>query len=115
MNEVDNYIDAFNSDTVSRLKKLREIAHKTIPKQFEKISYGVPTICDENGKYIAYFAGYNDFVSIYPVHLTLMERVIEKYKSGKSTVRFKNSEPLPEKLISEIFKNLYEAYLLRIK
>jgi uncharacterized protein YdhG (YjbR/CyaY superfamily) len=113
MNSVDKYINGFDTLTKTRLMKLREISHNSIPELFEKISYGVPTVCDKNGKYIAYFAGYKDFVSIYPVHLTKMAGEIEKYKSGKSTVRFKNSEPLPEKLISEIFAKLYEAYLTK--
>lgn len=115
MNEVDKYINSFDKETKARLLKLREIANKSIANQFEKISYGVPTICDEKGKYIAYFAGYKNFVSIYPIHLTKLTGEVEKYKSGKSTVRFKNSEPLPEKLISEIFTKLFEAYLLKAK
>lgn len=111
--DVDNYIAQFDRTTKQRLVQLRVLAHKNIPDAHEKISYGVPTICDENGTYIAYFAGYKNFVSIYPVHLAEKVNGIEKHLSGKSTARFNNSEPLPEEIVTKLFTNLYLAYQSR--
>lgn len=111
--DVDQYLAGFEGQTKLRLIKLRSMAHQQIPGAFEKISYGVPTICDANGKYIAYFAGYKDFVSVYPVHLAETIKGLEKHLSGRSTARFKNSEPLPEPIIEQIFKNLLDSYTER--
>lgn len=111
--DVDDYINEFAGITKDRVLRLREIAHAVVPNASEKISYGVPTICDEKGAYIAYFAGYKDFVSIYPVHQAVPISELERYLSGKSTARFKNSDPLPEELITQLFVNLNEAYKRR--
>jgi uncharacterized protein YdhG (YjbR/CyaY superfamily) len=113
--DVTNYIDSFEGVTRARLQKLRELAHANIPHANEKISYGVPTICDEKGKYIAYFAGYDEFVSIYPVHLAEPVDGIDKHLYGKSTARFKHNEPLPEKMINKLFANLLLSYNSRKK
>ncbi len=111
--DVTNYIEHFDEATKKRLLRLRELAHENIPNANEKISYGVPTLCDDKGKYIAYFAGYDDFVSIYPIHLAEPVNGIEKHLSGKSTARFKHTEPLPEEMISKLFKNLWISYQAR--
>lgn len=108
--EVDEYIKSFREPTKARLEQLRAMAHECIPGAHERISYGVPTLCDDRGKYIAYFAGYKDFVSIYPVHLADKVKGIESHLSGKSTARFANKEPLPEAMISQLFTNLLLAY-----
>lgn len=113
--DVSNYIHTFEGVTKDRLIQLRELAHTYIPNAQEKISYSVPTLCDEKGTYIAYFAGYADFVSIYPIHLAKPVEGIEKHLSGKSTARFLHTEPLPITIISQLFENLWISYQTRNK
>jgi uncharacterized protein YdhG (YjbR/CyaY superfamily) len=113
--DVDEYIAKFEGITRERLVRLRELAHICIPAAHEKVSYGVPTICDEEGKYIVYFAGYKDFVSVYPVHLAEKVEGIEEHLSGKSTARFRHGNPLPEGLIEKLYVQLKIAHEQRSK
>lgn len=96
------YIEQFDGATKSRLLELYEIIKKTLGDADEKISYGIPTFYRDKG-YIVYFAGYKDYVSIYPVHQAKgLTEEIRPYLSGKSTARFYHSKPLPKELIIKI-------------
>ncbi len=112
---IDEYIAGFNGITHERLVELHEIIKAMLPKSSEKISYGVPTFYNDSGP-IVYFAGYKDFVSIYPVHQAVgLEYIIAPYIHGKSTARFSNDKPLPKQLIVKLVNNLEQNNLKRAK
>jgi uncharacterized protein YdhG (YjbR/CyaY superfamily) len=72
----------------------------------EAISYGIPTF-NLNGTYLIYFAAYKKHIGIYPVPTPIekMGKGFEAYKnSGKGTIQFPLSEPLPLNLISRLVK-----------
>lgn len=101
-----DYIEQFDEPTKDRLLALYEIIKKTLGNAEEKISYGIPTFYRVKG-YIVYFAGYKDYVSIYPVHQANgLAEEIKPYLSGKSTARFYHDKPLPKELIVKIVKAL---------
>ena len=113
--EFKEYISNFDGITRLRLEHIYELIKKLLPDSQEKISYGIPTFFNENGM-IVYFAGYKDFVSIYPVHLTNLEaELIKPYLHGKSTARFENNKELPEELIGKVVTGLLQANLERSK
>lgn len=92
---IRTYIDGFEDITHERLEQLYKLIATIVPHAKQKISYGVPTFYVDSGP-IVYFAGYKDFVSIYPVHHALDARdVSAPYLHGKSAARFTHSKPLP--------------------
>jgi uncharacterized protein YdhG (YjbR/CyaY superfamily) len=96
---MQEYIDRFEGVAHERLVELYALIKKLLPDAKEKISYGVPTFYNENG-YIVYFAGYPQFTSIYPVHLSAEAlELAQPYLSGKSTARFLHDQPLPLDII----------------
>ena len=98
---VDEYIDMFQGPTRAALIKLRLIARELAPTAEEVISYAIPTY-KVNGRPKLYFAGYERHVSLYPLIHDVPEdlrKELEPHISGRGTLRFNLSEPLPEDLI----------------
>ncbi len=105
---IDEYIDNFDGVTKERLSEIYQLIKNILPEANEKISYGVPTFYNSNGP-IVYFAGYKEFISIYPVHrATGLEKDVEPFLHGKSTARFIHTQPLPVNLIKKIVLVLAE-------
>jgi uncharacterized protein YdhG (YjbR/CyaY superfamily) len=100
---VDAYILGFPDDVRARLEQVRAIVHEEIPDAEERISYGVPGY-RVRGKMRVFFAGWPDFLSMYPVHEVPEEIAAEvaARKSGVATVRFPHSQPLPLDLIRSL-------------
>ena len=70
------------------------------PGTEERISYGIPTFALD-GRYLIYFAGWKQHVSVYPIPETddVLERAIAPYRTGKGTLRFPLDQPIPYDLI----------------
>ena len=89
------------------LKRVRSIIRKAVPDAQETISYGIP-MYKLDGRYVLYFAGWKQHYSVYP----FTDRLVAAFKndlapyeiSGKGTIRFPLSEPIPVKLIEGIAK-----------
>lgn len=116
LNAIDEYISSFPKEVQEKLKEIRKIAHEIAPGAGEKISYGVPTIT-QNGKYIVYFAGFKNHISIYPVTEIIEKSIdgISKYRTGKGTLQFPLNQPLPLPLIRKIVQVLKEENAKRTK
>ena len=100
---IDEYISTFPESTQNLLNKVRSTMRKAIPKAEETISYGIPTF-KLNGKYVIYFAGYKNHISVYPAPRENPEfkKELLQYKGGKGTVQFPIDQPLPTELISRL-------------
>jgi uncharacterized protein YdhG (YjbR/CyaY superfamily) len=100
---IDEYIAGFPEATQKLLNKVRSTMRKAIPKAEETISYGIPTF-KLNGRYVVYFAGYKNHISVYPAPRENPEfkKELSAYKGGKGTVQFPLDEPLPLELITRI-------------
>ena len=110
--QVTKYIQGFEATIADRLTQLREFIVATVPQAKECISYAMPAY-KVDGKILIYFAGYAKHIGMYPGRIEsydFSER-IKKYAHGKSTLQFKNSEPLP----LDIIKELLEYRLKQIK
>src|SRR5262245_10986531 len=104
-NSIDEYISTFPKDVQKILKQVRKTIKAAAPKSEEKISYGIPTFT-MNGKYLIYFAGWKNHISLYPVPVGDDEfnKEVSQYVAGKGTLKFPIEKPLPLKLITKIVK-----------
>lgn len=102
---IDEYIAGFPKETQKVLEQVRAIIKNTAPDTEETISYAIPTFT-MNKKYLIYFAGYKNHLSLYPAPTgnASFEKEIKPYWSGKGTVQFPLDKPLPIDLIKRIVK-----------
>jgi uncharacterized protein YdhG (YjbR/CyaY superfamily) len=102
---IDEYIAAFPADVQKILEELRSTIKTAAPGAQEKISYGIPTFTLK-GKYLIYFAGWKNHISMYPIPAGSEEfnRKIEPYAAGKGTLKFPLDKPLPLDLVDEMVK-----------
>ena len=104
---IDEYIAGFPPAVQRVLTRVRRTIRKAVPDGEEAISYGIPT-CKLHGRYVLYFAGWKRHYSLYPSTDALVaafEDDLAPYEvSGKGTIRFPLSEPVPVKLIEGIAK-----------
>jgi uncharacterized protein YdhG (YjbR/CyaY superfamily) len=107
---VDAYIASFPAEVQDVLKELRRRIQQIVPDATEEISYQIPTYKVE-GKAFVYFAGWKSHVSLYPIPPLEepLETEVAAYRSGKDTVRFPHSEPLPADLVSRIVTAMRNA------
>jgi uncharacterized protein YdhG (YjbR/CyaY superfamily) len=99
---MDEYITTFPEDVQGVLEKIRQTIRKTVPAADETISYQIPTF-KLDGKYLVYFAGYKNHVSLYPIPSGKeILKELAPYKAGKGTVRFPLDEPIPYDLVKKI-------------
>ena len=103
--DMDDYISGFPKDVQALLQQVRNIIKKAAPGVEERISYGIPTFNLSN-RYLIYFAGFKNHISVYPAPRESKEfkEKLSKYKGGKGTVQFPLDKPLPIGLITDIVK-----------
>ena len=100
---IDEYLAAFPPETRVVLEEMRALIREAAPDAVETISYAIPTF-DRNGRHLVHFAGYGDFVSLYPGASSFEEfgEELEPYRNAKATARFAIARPLPRDLIRRI-------------
>lgn len=98
------------------LQKLRKLVKEEVPEADETISYGIPTY-KLNGKYVVYLAAFKDHISIYPVFAEMEKELkeIAEYRTGKGTLQFSLSKPVPFSFIHKVIKCLVEINKERTK
>jgi uncharacterized protein YdhG (YjbR/CyaY superfamily) len=102
---MDDYIATFPEDVQNILKQVRSTIKAAAPKAEETISYEIPTF-KLNGKYLIYFAGWKNHISIYPIPAgdAAFRKEVEPYVSGKGTLKFPLDKPIPYQLITQMVK-----------
>ena len=103
---VTEYIAAAPPSARKRLRELRTLIKSAAPDAKEKISYGIAAFTAGN-RILLYFAGWERHVSLYPVTAAIarvLKREIKPYRSGKGTLRFSLTRPIPKGLIRRIVK-----------
>lgn len=104
---VDEYIKATDKSFLPKLKEMRALAKKLIPKGVESIKYGMPTI-ELNGKNFIHFASMKGHLGFYPSPSGVKAFESELKKKGidysKGCIRFQYEKPLPVPLITKIVK-----------
>lgn len=102
---IDEYIATFPEQVQAVLKQVRATIRATAPEAQEKISYGIPTFT-LHGKYLVYFAGWKNHISIYPIPAgdQDFQQRISPYMAGKGTLKFPLDRPLPLGLVDEMVR-----------
>jgi uncharacterized protein YdhG (YjbR/CyaY superfamily) len=97
---IDGYIAGFPPETRAVLQEVRGIIAEAAPDAKETISYAIPTF-DLGGRHLIHFAGYAGHVGVYPgaSGIAAFRDELTAYKSGKGSVQFPLSEPMPAELI----------------
>ena len=99
---VSAYIASFPADVAEVLENVRRAILGAVPGAGETISYRIAAVT-LGGTPLLYFAGWKRHVSLYPVPAgdAAFERTVAPYRSGRSTLRFPLSRPVPYDLIAE--------------
>lgn len=103
---VDEYIAAQPESVQVVLNRVRSSIRKALPAAQEGISYKMPTYT-LGGARLLYFAVWSHHYSIYGSTekvLAAFRDELASYEVEKGTIRFRLSEPVPEKLIRRIAK-----------
>lgn len=106
-NLVSEYIARFDAETQRRLNLVRNAIQATFPHTIEDISYGIPTYRPAPGKRgLVHFGAAGGHIGIYGIfdvrnNASIHEKM-QKYRTGRGTLQFKNTEPLPMADIRQI-------------
>jgi len=95
--------------TRRRLKELADTIRKAAPGAVEAFSYQIPAF-RYNGKILAWYAGWTNHLSMYPLSAT--DRAFAKqkgFKTAKGTVQFPLDDPLPVSLVKRLVKSRIAA------
>src|SRR5262245_46786634 len=100
---VDAYIGACPEDVQQILHEIRRRVHAAVPDAGEKISYGIPAMTLA-GKSLVHFGAWKTHISVYPVPSgePELEQELAPFRSGKGTLTFALSKPIPYDLISRV-------------
>ncbi len=104
---INEYIKDVPKDFLPKIKEMRAITKKLIPKGKESIKYGMPTI-ELNGKNFIHFAAMKGHLGFYPAPsgVKAFESDLKKYNISysKGCIRFAYDKSLPITLITKIIK-----------
>jgi len=101
---IDEYIGGFPNHVQEILEKIRITIQKAAPDATEKISYAMPAF-EQNG-IVVYFAAFKNHIGLYALptgHEAFKEEFLP-YKSGKGSVQFPITKPIPYDLITKVVK-----------
>jgi uncharacterized protein YdhG (YjbR/CyaY superfamily) len=101
--DFDDYLAAVPEPARTTLEKLCKTIRAAVPDATEAISYRMPTF-KYRGKPLVALAAAKDHCSLHlmgyvPAEL---EADLEKYDTGKGTIRFPSDEPLPAVLVRKV-------------
>ncbi len=104
---VDAYIESFPDAVRSVLDNVRAVIRRVIPDVEESISYGMPTF-SVDGRYLVYLAGWKKHISLHAVPdlSASLETEVAAYRSGRGTVKFAFSRPIPLDLVERIVSEM---------
>jgi len=100
---IDAYIARFPPEVRDRLEGVRGAIRDLAPEATETISYQIPTF-RLAGTYLLYFAGWKQYVSLYPVPSgpADYEAAIAPYRKAKGTLQLRHAVPLPLDVIAMV-------------
>lgn len=111
---VDSYISQFEPPMQERLTELRHLIQSVIPNAIEDISYGMPAYRAQPKKRpIVFFGMAKNHIGLYALNEKLspeLQKQVAPHVTGRGTLQFAHSAPLPLKLIKEILLETKKAY-----
>lgn len=101
--EVTSYINDQPPTQRAMLTQIRDTVTRLRPNAEEVISYKIPAF-RLNDRMLAYYAGWHDHISVYPIpHVD--EEMLKGWKpfiKGKGTLWFSTDKPLPIEIIEQV-------------
>ncbi|HOE07841.1 MAG TPA: DUF1801 domain-containing protein [Treponemataceae bacterium] len=100
--KIESYITSFPPETQERLLQIRSIFLKEVPDAQEDIKYQMPTLIWHGN--LIHYAAFKNHIGVYPLPSVIeaLKDDIRNLKTGKGSIQFSNSVPLPVELIQEI-------------
>lgn len=99
---IDEYIAAQPRELWPYLNAVRDAIRRALPEAEETISWSMPTFRKEFN--IIHFAAFKNHVGLYPgtEAIEMFSERLKEYKTGKGSIQFLYSRPIPLELIAEI-------------
>jgi uncharacterized protein YdhG (YjbR/CyaY superfamily) len=100
--KIESYITSFPPETQERLLQIRSIFLKEVPDAQEDIRYQMPTLIWHGN--LIHYAAFKNHIGVYPLPSVIeaLKDDIRNLKTGKGSIQFSNSVPLPVELIQKI-------------
>lgn len=106
---VADYLQALEPEVRGVLEEVRSIIHGAVPDGVDAISYNMPTL-NVGERRIVHYAGWKKHVSLYPAPDDEdLQRELAPYATGRGTLQFPISKPLPHDLIARVARRLRDA------
>ncbi|MDQ3021160.1 MAG: DUF1801 domain-containing protein [Bacteroidota bacterium] len=104
--DVDDFLNKIDPARKEDMSKLRKIIKKTLPKATESLQYGMPAY-EIGGKGIVAFNSQKHYMSLYvePKSVLKYKELLKGLSCGKSCIRFKNLNQLPQSTIVKLLKD----------
>ena len=112
---VEDYFAALPKGSREVMETIRKTIRAAAPEATETMSYRMPAFKD-HGRILVYYAAFTDHYSIFPATDSLKAALgheLEPHLSGKGTIRFDASEPLPTALVKKIVEARLEENAAR--
>lgn len=102
---VEAYLASFPAETQKILQELRTLVKTLAPEAEEHISYNMPAF-RARGRDFFHFSAWEKHLGIYPLPAgdETFQLEIAPYRSGKSSLHFSLSQPLPRPLMEKIIR-----------
>ena len=100
---VDAYVAAQPAAAREIINEARRRVSNAVPGATEAISYDIPTF-KLDGKPLIYVGAWKNHIGVYPVPTgdEALQRDIERFQSGKGTLKFQLAEPFPYELFDRL-------------
>ena len=96
------YIKAAPKEAQSKLREIRAILKKVVPKATEALKWGSPVF--EEKRILFAYAAFKSHLNFMPTPSAMrpFKKELEKYTTGKGSIQFPYDKPLPKMLIRKI-------------
>jgi uncharacterized protein YdhG (YjbR/CyaY superfamily) len=102
---VDEYLAGLSDERRAGLATLRGAVNAGALDATETIAYGMPALRSHGGQFLVSYAAYKNHYSLFPASDVVIEACGEEltpYLSGKGTIQFPASKPIPTGLVTKI-------------
>ena len=99
---VEEYIDLAPKEAQQKLIELRSILKKVVPDAAESLKWGSPVF--EEKRILFAYSAFKSHLNFMPTRSSMIpfEDELAKYTTGKDTIQFPYTKPLPRMLIRKI-------------
>jgi uncharacterized protein YdhG (YjbR/CyaY superfamily) len=99
---ITEYIKAAPKEAQEKLHEIRAILQEVVPNATEAIKWGSPVF--EEKRILFAFTAHKSHINFMPTHSSMVpfKKELEGYTTGKDTIQFPYTKPLPKGLIRKI-------------